>query len=92
MLLTFKCLHGLAPPYLCSLLEKYAPPRPLRSADQNLLKEKKARLKTYGDCAFSISAPRLWNSLPTNIRECDTTDSFKSALKTYLFKEAYGLN
>ena len=89
ILLTFKCRHGLAPPYLCSLLEDYIQSRTLRSTGQNLLKEKKARLHTYGDRAFSIAAPRLWNKLPSKMRECEDIAIFRSFLKTLLFKEAY---
>ena len=31
LLLTFNCLNGLAPPYLCDLITKYVPRRNLRS-------------------------------------------------------------
>jgi hypothetical protein len=89
LLLTHKCVHGNAPGYLTSLLEKYEPRRALRSADQLLLKEKKMRLKTYGDRAFCACAPRLWNGLPIDLRMCDKENTFKKGLKTYLFKDAF---
>ena len=91
LLLAYKCIHGLAPSYLCSLLEEYQPARSLRSSSQYLLKEKKGRLKTYGDRAFSVAAPHLWNSLPVELRSCQSIDSFKRSLKTFLFKEAYNV-
>lgn len=34
--LVYKCLNGLAPPYLSELLQLYIPSRTLRSADQLL--------------------------------------------------------
>ncbi|KAF7646093.1 hypothetical protein LDENG_00193770, partial [Lucifuga dentata] len=37
LLLTYKALHGLAPPYLSELLTPYTPARPLRSLDAALL-------------------------------------------------------
>ena len=37
------------------------------------------------DCAFMIAAPMLWNSLPLNIRQATTVDTFERSLKTYLF-------
>lgn len=37
LLLTFKSLHGLAPPYLCNMLVPYTPTRSLRSSDSSLL-------------------------------------------------------
>ena len=44
---------------------------------------------TYGDRAFYIAAPVLWNNLPTRIRLAKTLVTFKSLLKTYLFQQAY---
>ena len=91
ILLTFKCLNGKAPKYLADLLEAYNPARSLRSSSQNLLKEKPGRLKSYGDRAFSVAAPRLWNSLPADLRSMSSLETFKRHLKTYLFKDAYGV-
>ncbi|KAF7652012.1 hypothetical protein LDENG_00102600 [Lucifuga dentata] len=42
-----------------------------------------------GDCAFQVVAPKLWNSLPLDIRTVDTVDAFKKKLKTYLFQAAF---
>ena len=47
------------------------------------------RLPTYGDRAFYIAAPVLWNSLPKFIRLAKTLGEFKSKLKTYLFQQTY---
>jgi hypothetical protein len=88
-LMTFKCLHGVAPSYLCELIEEYVPTRSLRSSNKGYLKEKKARCKTYGERAFSVCAPKLWNKLPQEVREKGTVDTFKKALKTHYFKLAY---
>jgi hypothetical protein len=91
LLLTHKCIHGGAPQYLSSLLEEYKPARTLRSANQCLLKEKKCRLKSYGERAFSVAAPRLWNTVPLELRLCECEDSFKKQLKTFLFKKAFNV-
>jgi len=40
-------------------------------------------LKTYGYRSFAVSAPALWNSLPSNIRNIDCLATFKTELKTY---------
>ena len=48
-----------------------------------------SRLKTYGDRAFSVVAPKLWNRLPPELRSVTSVDQFKAHLKTYLFKLAY---
>ena len=89
LLLTYKALNGLAPAYISDLLSRYIPARQLRSSTQFLLKVPTSNLKTYGDRAFSVCAPKLWNSLPLNVRLSSGIASFKSNLKTYLFKQAF---
>ena len=91
LLLTFKALHGQAPIYLSELLKEHSPCRDLRSAESKLLAVPKTRLKYFGDRAFVKAAPLLWNALPRHIRFCNTTDCFKSNLKTYLFKRSYNV-
>ena len=44
------------------------------------------RSKTLGDRAFMVAAPRLWNSLPKDLRAITNVNSFKAHIKTYLFK------
>ena len=83
LLFVFKSLNGLAPSYVSDLLKSYAPSRSLRSADQLLLAVPKTRLKTRGDRAFSVLAPKLWNQLPLQIRMAPTLNVFKSCLKTH---------
>ena len=89
LLLTFKALHGLASEYLSNLLEHYSCACSLRSNSRLLLKPSTARLKSYGERSFSYAAPKLWNTLPAEIQNCDDIDVFKRLLKTKLFKDAY---
>jgi hypothetical protein len=86
LLITYKALNGIAPDYISNLLTPYKPARSLRSSGQNLLFTPNSNTATYGDRAFSISAPKLWNTLPQNIRNADNINSFKSKLKTFLFQ------
>ena len=44
---------------------------------------------SYGECAFSYAAPKLWNELPALLRKTDSLKEFKSKSKTYLFDGAY---
>ena len=88
LLITYKCLHGLAPKYLSDLLT-VKENRGLRSDNKLLLVVPKSRLVTYGDRAFSHAAPKLWNALPDSVRLSNTLGKFKSRLKTYLFKSSY---
>ena len=41
---------------------------------------------SFGERAFSVCGPRLWNALPAKMRVMQDVDVFKSSLKTYLFK------
>ena len=65
--------------------------RTLRSSTNKLLDEPRANLKTYGERAFSVAAPRLWNKLPFQIRLSSSETGFKTNLKTHLFKRAFDL-
>ena len=90
LLLCYKCLNNLAPSYLASMLKPFVSNREgLRSGDKDSLAQPTARLKTYGDRAFSVYAPRQWNGLPESLKQCPSVDSFKTNLKTYLFKQAF---
>lgn len=91
LILMCKSLHGLAPQYLTDILHPYTQLRSLRSSDKDLLAVPKTRLRTFGDRAFCVGAPSLWNKLPLAIRSASSLISFKNQLKTHLFTEAYGL-
>ena len=85
LLLVYKALNGLAPKYIKELLVPYKPRRHLRSEAKGLLDEPRTRLK-FGDRAFSISAPRLWNALPQHLKDSTLCQAFKKCLKTHLFR------
>ena len=84
--LTFKALNNEAPPYIANLIEKYEPPRNLRSSDQLYLSVPRVNLK-YGERAFSYCAPKLWNSIPIYVKRSPSVFTFRKNLKTYLFDE-----
>ena len=68
-------------------LTLHLPKRSLCSSNKVLLEVPKTRLRTYGDRAFEVSAPQLWNSLLLRIKQCTSTMSFKQKLKTiYLWR------
>ena len=89
LVMAYRAQHGQAPAYICDLLHPYVAGRSLRSSDQNLLVVPRTRLKTKGDRAFEVVAPRLWNSLPPDLRSEVSVDTFKKRLKTHLFKLAF---
>ena len=61
--------------------------RALRSATNNMVVPR-SRLK-FRERAFSIAAPRAWNSIPADLRATLNTATFKKNLKTILFRESY---
>ena len=85
LLLTFKVLNGLAPKYLRDLIKLRVTPKNLRSESNQHLDTPRSRTVTYGDRAFAIAAPVLWNALPDSIRLEPEMTTFKRKLKTHLF-------
>ena len=83
----FRALHGTAPSYLAEDCQLVASTdcRQLRSSTVNTCLV--ARTSTcLGDCSFSAAGPRLWNSLPTYLRQPDLSlGRFRRTLKTHLF-------
>ena len=49
-----------------------------------------APLQNFGDRRFSVSGSRLWNDLPTNIKNAESLTQFKTLLKTYFFTQVFG--
>lgn len=88
LVITFKALQGQAPAYIKELLVPYIPPRSLRSLNENFLVIPTSRVR-YGDRAFSVAAPSLWNKLPGIIRNMPTLESFRRGLKTHLFNVSF---
>ena len=86
LLITYKCLNGIGPSYLSELLYPYVPKMNLRSSTQGLLCVPNTRLKSFGDRGFSAVVPKLWNDLPTSVKNVESLEVFKANLKTYLFR------
>ena len=42
-----------------------------------------------GDRAFMIAGPKVWNSLPSNIRTITNLVDFKKKLKTFFYRKAF---
>ena len=91
-LITFKTLNGSGPRYREDILKFYHQSRTLRSSRDHLrLEEPNFNMKTNGQRAFFVAAPRLWNKLPFEVRACSDVNLFKSKLKTFLFKKVYDI-
>ena len=85
-----KSIYGSAPSYLTNnynLLQLYTPSRHLRStSDFKTFETPRLKLKLFGERFFSSCGPKTWNSLPKDLRETASLDTFKRQLKTFLFK------
>ena len=86
--LVFKCLHGLAPPYLAEDIVPLASipgRRETRSSFTQTLSVPAAKTN-YGSRCFSVYGPTVWNSLPVALRTADCSIAvFRQRLKTHLF-------
>ena len=84
----YKCLHGLAPPYLsvfCRPVSTVPGRRQLRSADSGMLVVPRTKTSTGGR-SFSVIGPETWNRLPADLRLCELkVATFAKRLKSYLF-------
>ena len=90
-----KCLFGKVPQYLKGLLTvKQVNYHRLRSNshDAITLRTPYFKRKTLRHRSFSNSGPVLWNALPVGLRVITNYGTFKSRLKTFLFKQAFDLN
>ena len=88
LVLMFKCIHGLALKYLSDLVVS-AHNRELRLSTQNKLPVSHYRTSQTHTSYFSSMGPRLWNSLPQQIRDIQVITIFKRDIKTLLFTETY---
>jgi hypothetical protein len=90
--LVYRCLHGMAPDYLASELQRVSDiesRQRLRSASTAALVVPAARRKTIGDRAFPVAAARTWNTLPPAVTSAPSLPAFRQRLKTELFKRSH---
>ena len=85
LLLIHHSVYSLSPTYLRNSIPKYIPTRNLRSSSDTLLLQIPRIKHVWGERAFSVMGPKLWNELPLQLRQLSQTEKFKSQLKTYLF-------
>ena len=90
--LGFKCINESAPVYLQNLVELYTPRRTLRSSSDKLILSIPIVRTLYDERSFRYHCAVEWNTLPYDIHSCESLDSFKAKLKTYLFSSAYHLS
>ena len=93
LLLVYWSVNQLAPTYLCELLKPYEEVQmrdDLRSTTQHLLHIPWSGSVSFGDRSFRVAGPTEWNALPLDIKQANSIETFKSKLKTHLFKQHFG--
>ena len=87
--LTYRALHGSAPPYLASsftCVADMAHRRRLRSAFTEQLDVPTCRRSTIGGRAV---VPFLFLGLPSDVTSASSLSVFKNRVKRYLFRRCY---
>ena len=92
-MLSYRCLHGLAPSYLARELTRVVDiesRRHLRSADTERLETPSIRRPTIGGRAFPAAAAEAWNSLLASpVTSAPSLETFRRSLKTELFSRSF---
>ena len=90
--LCYHCHSSTAPSYVTDMLHK----KPLHTRNTRsssytmpLLNRPAHSKATLGDRSFSLASSSVWNSIPNDVRCAPSLSSFKSRLKTYLFRSVY---
>ena len=91
LIMVFKALHSMAPTYITDLLTVQSSVRHLRSSTLSSVSLKVPRTChiKFADRSFSCYGPKLWNALPSSIKNATSISIFRKRLKTHLFKQAF---
>ena len=90
--LCYHCHSSTAPSYVADMLHrKPSHTRINRSSSYTMpLLNRPAHSKaTLDDRSFSFASSSVWNSIPNDVRCAPSLSSYKSRLKTYLFRSVY---
>jgi len=90
--LTYRAVHGTAPPHLSSELTRVTDVttrRQLRSSSTDQLIVPSHRLSTVEARAFPVAGAYIWNSLPVDVTSTPSLPVFRQRLKTVLFSRSY---
>ena len=87
--LCYHCHSSTAPSYVKDMLHRK--PLHIRSSSYTMpiLNRPAHSNAKLGDRSFSFASSSVWNSIPNDVRCAPSLSSFKSCLKTYLFRSVY---
>ena len=87
--LCYHCHSSTAPSCVTNMLHKKRLHTRSSSYTMPLLNKPAHSKATLGDRSFSFASSSVWNSIPNDVRCAPSLSSFKSRLKTYLFRSVY---
>ena len=87
-IMTYKCIHGMAPHYLTSKFCNRASihGRKTRNCDQLQIP---LYTSAAGQRSFKFRGAKIWNSLDTDLKKHKSLKNFRLALKSRLFSNLY---
>ena len=80
----YKCLNGLAPPYLSSLFH-YVNSN-TRSSSNNDLSVPRPHTEIFKR-SLAYAGPKLWNKIPLSIREVSNMSAFKHHMRRFILND-----
>ena len=81
----FKCLNGLAPPYLCQKIKTRSEVLNCNTRNRDHLHIPLCRM-AVGLHAFTFRGQKLWNSLPDEFQSITNLDVFEAKIKQHVFR------
>lgn len=78
-------VYRIGPEYLQECISLRSTPHSTRQSEAPVTNATITNSRRYGDRAFSNAGPKMWNSLPNDIRNISNSVAFKKTLKTFLF-------
>ena len=96
LLLVYRSVNQLGPTCLiCEFIKPYEEVQMrdgLCSTPQHLLHIPRSGSVSFGDQSFRVAGQTEWNALPLDINQANPIETFKSRLKTHLFRQHFGKN
>ena len=84
----YKCIHNLAPPYLCNKFRKRSNLHECYTRNRELLQIPMYNTTT-GLRTFNYRGAKLWNELDNNTKLMPSLKSFKNKLKKDMLARLY---
>ena len=77
----YRSKHGIAPKIICELFNEANVPYNLRQDAS--FRSYNVKTALYGTETLSYLGPKIWNLVPSNIRDCATEPIFRKKIKKW---------